>query len=69
MISFTGSSRAGKAISKAAADTFKRVTLEMGGKGANLVFADADDDAVARGVKHCFRSPPQPQSVQQDSTT
>jgi aldehyde dehydrogenase (NAD+) len=54
MISFTGSTRAGKAISKAAAETLKRVTLELGGKGANVVFADADDDAVARGVRHCF---------------
>ena len=42
MISFTGSTRAGIAISKAAADTLKRVTLELGGKGANIIFADAD---------------------------
>jgi aldehyde dehydrogenase (NAD+) len=54
MISFTGSTRAGKAISKAAAETLKRVTLELGGKGANLIFADADDRAVERGVRHCF---------------
>ena len=52
MISFTGSTRAGRAISKAAAETLKRVTLELGGKGANLVFADADDAAVERGVRH-----------------
>src|SRR5690606_6140184 len=38
MISFTGSTRAGRAIGRAAADTFKRVTLELGGKGANLIF-------------------------------
>jgi aldehyde dehydrogenase (NAD+) len=50
MISFTGSTRAGRAITIAAADTFKRVTLELGGKGANLIFADADDQAVERGV-------------------
>lgn len=50
MISFTGSTRAGIAISKAAADTIKRVSLELGGKGANLIFADADDKAVKRGV-------------------
>ena len=56
MISFTGSTRAGKAISKAAAETLKRVCLELGGKGANLVFADADDKAVARGVRHCFQN-------------
>lgn len=52
MISFTGSTRAGKAISKAAAETLKRVTLELGGKGANVIFADADDKAVERGVRH-----------------
>lgn len=55
MISFTGSTRAGKAISRAASDTLKRVTLELGGKGANLIFADADERAVARGVRDCFR--------------
>jgi aldehyde dehydrogenase (NAD+) len=52
MISFTGSTRAGKAISVAAAETLKRVTLELGGKGANVIFADADDRAVERGVRH-----------------
>lgn len=56
MISFTGSTRAGKAISKAAAETLKRVCLELGGKGANLVFADADEAAVARGVRHCMNN-------------
>jgi len=50
MISFTGSTRAGIAISKAAADTLKRVTLELGGKGANLIFADANEKAVKNGV-------------------
>lgn len=54
MISFTGSTRAGRAISIAAAETLKRVTLELGGKGANLVFADADDNAVKRGVRTMF---------------
>jgi aldehyde dehydrogenase (NAD+) len=52
MISFTGSTRAGKAISVAAAETLKRVTLELGGKGANVIFADADARAVERGVRH-----------------
>jgi aldehyde dehydrogenase (NAD+) len=52
MISFTGSTRAGKAISRAAAETLKRVTLELGGKGANVIFADADARAVERGVRH-----------------
>ena len=56
MVSFTGSTRAGSAITKAAADTVKRVSLELGGKGANIIFADADDDAVARGVHHCFHN-------------
>ncbi|WP_206436846.1 aldehyde dehydrogenase family protein [Paracoccus haematequi] len=54
MISFTGSTRAGIAITKAAADTLKKVVLELGGKGANIVFADADDKAVVRGARHCF---------------
>lgn len=56
MVSFTGSTRAGILISKAAADTIKRVSLELGGKGANIIFADADDKAVARGVRHCFNN-------------
>jgi len=56
MISFTGSTRAGTAISRAAAETLKRVVCELGGKGANLIFADADDKAVERGVLHCFNN-------------
>ncbi|MEM9735648.1 MAG: aldehyde dehydrogenase family protein, partial [Pseudomonadota bacterium] len=56
MVSFTGSTRAGKLITKAAADTIKRVTLELGGKGANIIFADADETAVVRGVRHCFNN-------------
>jgi aldehyde dehydrogenase (NAD+) len=56
MVSFTGSTRAGIAISKNAADTLKRVHLELGGKGANIIFADADDKAVKRGVLHCFQN-------------
>ncbi len=56
MVSFTGSSRAGKLISKAAADTLKRVSLELGGKGANLIFDDADEKAVKRGVLHCMNN-------------
>jgi aldehyde dehydrogenase (NAD+) len=54
MVSFTGSTRAGIAITKAAADSLKRVGLELGGKGANIVFDDADDKAVERGVRQCF---------------
>lgn len=56
MISFTGSTRAGRAISAAAAATLKRVTLELGGKGANVIFADADDRAVERGVRHLMNN-------------
>jgi len=56
MVSFTGSTRAGRAITKNAADTIKRVTLELGGKGANVIFADADEKAVTRGVRHCFNN-------------
>lgn len=56
MISFTGSTRAGIAISKSAADSVKRVSLELGGKGANLIFADADENAIKRGVRHCFNN-------------
>ncbi|MBV7396168.1 aldehyde dehydrogenase family protein [Mameliella sediminis] len=56
MVSFTGSTRAGRLISIAAADTLKRVHLELGGKGANLVFADADEKAVKRGVLHMMQN-------------
>ncbi len=56
MVSFTGSTRAGIAISKAAAETLKRVHLELGGKGANIIFADADDKAVKRGVMHMMNN-------------
>ena len=56
MISFTGSARAGREISRNAADTLKRVTLELGGKGANIIFADADEKAVKRGVLHCMQN-------------
>ena len=52
MISFTGSTRAGKLISKNAADTIKRVCLELGGKGGNLVFEDSHADAVREGVRN-----------------
>ncbi|WP_018181392.1 aldehyde dehydrogenase family protein [Kaistia granuli] len=54
MISFTGSTRAGIAITRNAAATVKRVSLELGGKGANILFADADDAAVERGLGSCF---------------
>jgi len=56
MISFTGSTRAGRLITKSGAETVKRVTLELGGKGANLVFADADPKAVKQGIARCFNN-------------
>ena len=56
MVSFTGSTRAGRAITIAAAETIKRVSLELGGKGANLVFADADPKAVQQGIARCFNN-------------
>ena len=56
MVSFTGSTRAGTLISQNAATTLKRVHLELGGKGANVVFADADEKAVKRGVLHMMNN-------------
>ncbi len=52
LISFTGSTRAGKLISKNAADTIKRVCLELGGKGGNIVFADSYPNAVRDGIRN-----------------
>lgn len=55
MMTFTGSTRAGIAVAKAAADTVKRVAQELGGKSANIVLDDADiDKAVKQGVQACF---------------
>jgi len=57
MVSFTGSTRAGVAIAKNAADSVKRVTQELGGKSANIILDDADfEHAVAGGVIHCFNN-------------
>lgn len=57
MMSFTGSTRAGIAVSKDAAETVKRVTLELGGKSPNVVFADSDlEEGVADGVAQCFNN-------------
>ena len=57
MISFTGSTRAGIQVAKSAADTVKRVSQELGGKSANIVFADSDlEKSVKRGVLHCFEN-------------
>lgn len=55
MVSFTGSTRAGTSVSQNAAPTIKRVALELGGKSANLLFADADlETAVRTSVEGCF---------------
>jgi len=55
MVSFTGSTKAGVSISKSAADTIKRVTLELGGKSPNIIFDDADiETSILRGVQTCF---------------
>jgi aldehyde dehydrogenase (NAD+) len=55
MMSFTGSTRAGIAVAKAAADTVKRVSQELGGKSANLILDDADlSKAVPEGIQACF---------------
>ena len=56
MISFTGSTRAGALISQNAANDFKRVSLELGGKGANIIFKDADPKAVEWGALRCFKN-------------
>ncbi|HYB40346.1 MAG TPA: aldehyde dehydrogenase family protein [Candidatus Methylomirabilis sp.] len=57
LVSFTGSTRAGILVAKAAADTVKRVHQELGGKSANIVLPDADlKKAVREGVQSCFRN-------------
>jgi aldehyde dehydrogenase (NAD+) len=55
MVSFTGSTRAGIQVAKAAADTVKRVAQELGGKSPNIILDDADlDSAVRKGVDACM---------------
>ncbi|MBN9671302.1 aldehyde dehydrogenase family protein [Roseibium aggregatum] len=55
MISFTGSTRAGISVSRNAAPTVKRVALELGGKSANLLFADANlETAISYSIESCF---------------
>ncbi|WP_339803276.1 aldehyde dehydrogenase family protein [uncultured Marinobacter sp.] len=49
MISFTGSTRTGHLIAHAAADDFKRIALEMGGKSASVILPDADLEAAVKG--------------------
>jgi aldehyde dehydrogenase (NAD+) len=55
MVSFTGSTRAGILVAKAAADTVKRVHQELGGKSPNILLDDADfEAAVTHGTRACF---------------
>jgi acyl-CoA reductase-like NAD-dependent aldehyde dehydrogenase len=55
MISFTGSTRAGRRVAEVAAATVKKVALELGGKSPNVILEDADlEQAVADGVSKCF---------------
>ncbi|OUS12435.1 aldehyde dehydrogenase family protein [Gammaproteobacteria bacterium 53_120_T64] len=55
MVSFTGSTRAGKRVAELAADTVKRVVVELGGKSPSLILDDADiDDAVRGTVNDCY---------------
>lgn len=57
MVSFTGSTRAGVAVAKSAADTVKRVAQELGGKSANVLLDDVDfERAVTLGVNRCFNN-------------
>ena len=58
VVSFTGSTRAGREVAKAAADGIKRVTQELGGKSANIILDDVADfgKAVFSGVLNCFRN-------------
>jgi aldehyde dehydrogenase (NAD+) len=55
MVSFTGSTRAGRRVSEVASQTVKRVALELGGKSANVILDDADlKSAVGFGVANCY---------------
>ncbi len=55
MVSFTGSTRAGKRVAELAAASVKRVALELGGKSANVILPDADlEKAVSAGVTNCY---------------
>ena len=55
MMSFTGSTRAGKEVTRDSAETIKRVTLELGGKSPNIIFSDCDlEERVRASVLECF---------------
>src|SRR3546814_11054098 len=51
MVSFTGSTRAGKAVAAAASGNLKRVALELGGKSANILLDDLDDEGFEKAVR------------------
>src|SRR3954470_14953794 len=51
MVSFTGSTRAGKRVAQLGAETVKKIALELGGKSANVLLADLDTDGFAKAVK------------------
>lgn len=57
IVSFTGSTPAGRAVAAAAAQNLKPAALELGGKSPNLIFADCDlQRAIGQGLAHCFRN-------------
>jgi acyl-CoA reductase-like NAD-dependent aldehyde dehydrogenase len=65
MVSFTGSTNAGRRVSEVAAKTIKRVALELGGKSANVILDDADlAKAVKAGVQNCYLNSGQTCSAQ-----
>jgi betaine-aldehyde dehydrogenase len=65
MVSFTGSTKAGKRVNEVASKTVKRVALELGGKSANVILDDADlGVAVTAGVQHCYLNSGQTCSAQ-----
>jgi acyl-CoA reductase-like NAD-dependent aldehyde dehydrogenase len=55
MVSFTGSTRAGRRVSELAAATVKKVALELGGKSPNIILDDADlEQAIVNGIQKCY---------------
>src|SRR5258708_19036046 len=55
MVSFTGANGAGKSVAAAAAASVQRVALELGGKSANIILGDLDDETLARAARDCLR--------------
>lgn len=61
MVSFTGSTRAGKRVSQLGTENIKRVTLELGGKSPNVILDDADlAKAIPAGVMGCYANSARP---------